>query len=269
MLAQPLLSCKYVFVDCLCPVAPRGYRRVATGRPTPGMARAPARMPPSAVTFSVAALSPMDPTPPPAKPIAVSPLLEAVRACTACAAHLPLGPRPVLQWHPAARLLVAAQAPGRRVHATGVPFDDASGARLRDWLGLAPEVFYDPTQVAILPMGFCYPGAAAQGDRPPRPECARLWRARLLQGLPQLGLTLVMGRHALAWHLPDAPNLTDAVRDWQRFGPHCMPLPHPSPTNNRWLARNRWFEAEVVPLLRARVAALLGSARPLPGSPAT
>ncbi len=186
-------------------------------------------------------------------------LLAQVRACDRCAAHLPLGPRPVLQAHEDARILIAGQAPGRKVHASGVPFDDASGERLRAWLGIAPEVFYDATRVAILPMGFCYPGTGRSGDLPPRPECAPAWRAALLSHLRRVELTLVIGRHALAWHLPGAA-LTAAVRDWRRHWPRLLALPHPSPRNNIWLGRNPWFAAEVLPALRERVAAAL--ARP-------
>lgn len=185
-------------------------------------------------------------------------LLEEVRACRLCAADLPSGPRPVLQWQPEARLLIAGQAPGRRVHASGVPFDDPSGERLRDWLGIDREVFYDPRQVAILPMGFCYPGTGPSGDLPPRPECAQTWRASLLQGLPQLRLRLLIGQYALAWHLPQAKgSLTQIVRDWQQYGPGLLPLPHPSPRNNRWLKQNPWFAEELLPVLRQRVAAAL------------
>lgn len=185
-------------------------------------------------------------------------LLAEVRACALCAEHLPLGPRPVLQLHPDARILVAAQAPGRKVHETGVPFNDASGERLRDWLGLARESFYDPRRVAIVPMGLCYPGKGDSGDLPPRPECAPRWRVRLLGTLTRLQLTLVIGRYAVAYHLPEERDgLTSAVRDWRSYWPAVVPLPHPSPTNNGWLARNRWFERELVPRLRARVAQVL------------
>lgn len=179
-------------------------------------------------------------------------LLEDVRACHHCT-DLPLGPRPVLQFHPQARLLIASQAPGLRAHASGIAFDDASGQRLRDWLGLSPAVFYDAQQVAILPMGFCYPGKAGSGDAPPRVECAPLWRQQLLHELTQLQLTLAIGRYAQAWHLPGGgDSLTECVRRWQDFGP-VIPLPHPSPLNNRWLAKNPWFEQEVLPALRLRV----------------
>ncbi|QAU32900.1 uracil-DNA glycosylase family protein [Janthinobacterium sp. 17J80-10] len=184
----------------------------------------------------------------------ISALLKDVRSCTLCAEHLPLGPRPVLQFDAAARILIAGQAPGRKVHETGVPFNDASGDRLRDWLGLAHAQFYDSKQVAILPMGFCYPGTGKSGDLPPRPECAPAWRASLLAQLKQLRLTLVLGQYALAYHLPaERGSLTDIVSRFQNNGANVIPLPHPSPRNNLWLARNPWFEKERVPALRQHV----------------
>ncbi|MCG3189006.1 MAG: hypothetical protein LKCHEGNO_01249 [Burkholderiaceae bacterium] len=187
-------------------------------------------------------------------------LLAEVRACDHCAAHLPLGPRPVLQLHPRARILVASQAPGRKVHETGVPFDDASGERLRAWLGVTREQFYDPTLFAIVPMGLCYPGTGASGDRPPRPECAPRWRQPLLHELGRLQLALVIGRYAADYHLPhERDGLTMAIRHWRRYWPSIVPLPHPSPANNRWLAANRWFERELVPRLQRRVAAVLAA----------
>lgn len=165
----------------------------------------------------------------------------------------------MLQIGASARILIAGQAPGRKVHESGIPFDDASGDRLRAWLGLSPEVFYDPAQVAILPMGFCFPGRGKAGDLPPRPECAPQWRAQLLSHLENLELTLVIGQYAQAYHLPGlADSVTETVSAWRRFWPHTVPLPHPSPRNNIWLRRNPWFEAELVPALRARVSALLG-----------
>lgn len=185
-------------------------------------------------------------------------LLAQVRGCELCTAELPMGPRPVLQLHPAARILVAAQAPGRKVHETGIPFNDASGERLRSWLGVTREQFYDPRLFAIVPMGLCYPGKGASGDLPPRPECAAHWRAPLLRLLRRLQLTLVIGQYAGAYHLPDERDgVTAAVRNWRRYWPAVVPLPHPSPTNNRWLARNRWFEQELVPHLRERVAQVI------------
>lgn len=153
---------------------------------------------------------------------------------------------------------MAGQAPGRRVHASGLPFDDPSGDRLRAWMGIDRETFYNPQQLAVVPMGFCYPGTGKSGDLPPRRECAATWRTPLLQGLKNLQLTLAIGQYALAWHLPDARgSLTDIVRNWRRHWPHVLPMPHPSPRNNRWLRLNPWFEAEVIPALQARVAELL------------
>ena len=187
-------------------------------------------------------------------------LLADVRACAHCAEHLPLGPRPVVQVHPQARILIAGQAPGRKVHETGVPFNDASGDRLRAWLGLSRDVFYDATKVALLPMGFCFPGTGQSGDLPPRPECAPMWRAALLAHLKNLQLTLVVGRYAQVHHLPgQGASLTEAVHDWQSGWPYTLALPHPSPRNNVWLKRNAWFEAELIPVLRARVSEALAN----------
>lgn len=191
-------------------------------------------------------------------PIPLPTLLDEVAACTRCADHLPHGPRPVVQVGPRARILIAGQAPGRRVHETGVPFDDPSGDRLRDWLGIERGTFYDPDVLAILPMGFCWPGTGASGDLPPRPECAPLWRERLLARLPAVELTLVIGRYAQQWHLDaGSTTVTDLVAAWRDHWPTVIPLPHPSPRNNRWLRRNRWFEEDVVPALRRRVRRLL------------
>ena len=188
-------------------------------------------------------------------------LIEDVRACTACAARLPLGPRPVLQVHPAARILIAGQAPGRKVHESGVPFDDASGDRLRQWMGVSRETFYDATRIAILPMGFCFPGTGRSGDLPPRPECAPLWRPRLLEQMPQVELTLVIGDYAQRWHLPGSGSnkVTDTVAQWRTHWPAVVPMPHPSPRNNIWLKINPWFAAEVVPAVQQRIAQVLAS----------
>jgi len=189
---------------------------------------------------------------------AIDPLLAEVRACTICAKSLPLGPRPILQVHPKARILIAGQAPGRKVHESGVPFADASGDRLRDWLGVTREVFYDPKHIAILPMGFCYPGTGKSGDLPPRPECAPAWRRELLDSLTALRLTLVIGQYAQEYHLAEAgDSVTDVVRQWKAHWPDVVPLPHPSPRNNIWLKKNPWFERELLPKLRRRVAAVL------------
>jgi uracil-DNA glycosylase len=188
-------------------------------------------------------------------------LLADVRACTLCAEHLPLGPRPVLQVHASARILVAGQAPGRKVHASGVPFDDASGERLRAWMGVTREQFYDAKQIAILPMGFCYPGTGRSGDLPPRPECAPAWRGALMAHLKRIQLVLVIGQYAQAWHLSGHDGtLTDAVLAWREHWPAALPLPHPSPRNNPWLKRHPWFETDVLPALRSRVADVLGAA---------
>ena len=186
-------------------------------------------------------------------------LLAAVRDCRACAKHLPLGPRPVLQLHSGARVLIVGQAPGRKVHASGVPFDDASGERLRAWMGIDKDTFYDAKRIAILPMGFCFTGTGTSGDLPPRPECAATWRKQLLACMPNIELTLIIGQYAQAWHLPQAgkATLTDTVLDWRSHWPAVLPLPHPSPRNNIWLKRNGWFTEGVVPQLQARVKALL------------
>ncbi len=193
-------------------------------------------------------------------------LLREVRACTLCRAQLPLGPKPVFQFHPRARILIAGQAPGRKVHECGVPFLDASGDRLRDWLGIDATVFYDPQRIALLPMGFCYPGTGESGDLAPRPECAATWRAKLLARLADVRLTLALGRYALAWHLgiSSRPTLTETVRAWREYWPRLVPLPHPSPRNNRWLKRNSWFERELLPELRGRVRELLDQAPDAP-----
>ena len=164
----------------------------------------------------------------------------------------------MLQVHADARILVAGQAPGRKVHELGMPFADASGERLRAWLGMTDEVFYDPKLVAILPMGFCFPGTGKAGDLPPRPECARAWREKLLGRLQKLRLTLVIGQYAQAYHLPQAgKSVTNVVAAWREYWPNVVPLPHPSPRNNLWLRRNPWFEQELVPQLRTQVAKVL------------
>lgn len=178
-------------------------------------------------------------------------LLDLVRQCRLCEKSLPLGPRPILQVDRRARILIAAQAPGLRVHESGVPFDDPSGVRLRDWLGVSSDVFYDASKIAILPMGFCYPGTGQSGDLPPRPECAATWRNQLLDELPQIVLTLVIGQYAQKWHLPQRhKNLTETVRAWQDYAPAVIPLPHPSPRNNIWLKKNPWFSESLLPALR-------------------
>ena len=188
-------------------------------------------------------------------------LLKQVRACTHCQAHLPFGPRPVLQLDPRAKILIVGQAPGSKVHATGIPFDDPSGDRLRQWMGVDKAVFYNPTKIAILPMGFCYPGKGKSGDLPPRPECAELWRKPLLSQLANIELTLIIGKYAIDYHLPQAngQTLTETVKDWKTYWPKLLPLPHPSPRNNIWLKKNQWFEKEIVASIGKKVQSLLSS----------
>lgn len=188
-------------------------------------------------------------------------LLCEVGGCTRCQEHLPLGPRPVLRAHRSAPILIVGQAPGRRVHETGIPWNDPSGVRLRQWLGVTPEHFYDPCRFAIIPMGFCYPGRDTRGgDLPPRPECAPLWHGRLLACLPNVALTILVGNYAQRYYLRDRAHktLTDTVGRWQEYGPDYVPTPHPSPRNLLWLRRNPRFEADVVPALKRRVRELLG-----------
>ncbi len=184
-------------------------------------------------------------------------LLASVTACTACEG-LPLGPRPILQWNPASPILIAGQAPGRRTHERGIPFDDPSGERLRAWLSVSSEVFYDPTRFAILPMAFCFPGAGKGGDLPPRTECASLWRNQLMHRLEKVRLTIILGRYAAQWHLGAGGGaLTAEVARWRETLPNVVVLPHPSPRNRNWLTQNPWFEAELLPDLRRRVRAVL------------
>ncbi|WP_339823070.1 uracil-DNA glycosylase family protein [uncultured Parasphingorhabdus sp.] len=184
-------------------------------------------------------------------------LLGEVRACTICSG-LPLGPKPLLQADSAAQILLVSQAPGSKTHEKGRPFDDISGKRLRDWLGVTEDQFYDPRLFAIIPMGFCFPGTGKGGDMPPRPECAPAWRKPLLQALPNIKLTLVLGQYAMNWHLGErkSKTLTETVERWQEFWPELLPLPHPSPRNIRWFKANPWFETDVIPVLRDRVREL-------------
>jgi uracil-DNA glycosylase len=188
-------------------------------------------------------------------------LVAEVRACRACAAHLPLGPRPVLRAEPSARLLIIGQAPGTRVHETGIPWNDASGDRLRDWLALDRATFYDAARIAIIPMGFCYPGRDARGgDNPPRPECAPLWHERLLAHLPALRLTLLVGRYAHGRYIAGARRLSlaETVCAWRDHTPDVVPLPHPSWRTTAWQRKHPWFDAELLPDLRQRVREVLG-----------
>lgn len=188
----------------------------------------------------------------------VSSILSAVRECKLCA-DLALGPKPILQLNPEARILIAGQAPGRKTHLKGVPFDDPSGDRLRDWMGIDRDVFYDESVIAILPMAFCYPGTGKNGDLPPPVQCAERWRAQLLSLLPNIEMTLVIGQYALDWHLGKRSRrtLTETVSQWQDYWPKTLPMPHPSPRNNRWLKNNPWFSQDVLPKLKKQVESFL------------
>lgn len=193
-------------------------------------------------------------------------LLREIRACRACEERLPHGPRPVLSATTSAKILIVGQAPGTRVHETGIPWNDPSGDRLREWMSVDANLFYDEQKVAILPMGFCYPGKGKSGDLPPLPLCAKLWRDKLHQHLPNVRLTLLIGQYAQRYYLtPKEPtkggagfsSVTDTVSCWQQYLPDFFPLPHPSPRNNIWLRKNPWFEAEVLPSLKNHVALAL------------
>lgn len=186
-------------------------------------------------------------------------VIASVKACDICKAHLPLGPRPVFQIHPDAKILVAAQAPGLAVHETGIPFNDPSGDRLRQWMGITRDTFYNANKIALLPMGFCFPGTGKSGDLPPRAECAPAWRKQLLAFMPSIELTLIIGQYAHKWHLRDTQKdtLTETVKNWHDYMPRQIVLPHPSPRNNIWLKKNAWFEIEVLPILKTCVAEIL------------
>ena len=201
----------------------------------------------------------MPPSSPNEVPEPLDALLTRIRACRHCADALPHEPRPFVQAAPDARLLIIGQAPGSKVHASGIGWDDASGDRLRDWLGLERERFYDPNLVAQMPSGFCYPGKGDGGDLPPRPECAPRWHAPLLERLPNLQLVLLVGRYAQVLYLPPAlrRSMTEAVQRWREIPPPYFPLPHPAWRSGMWMARHPWFEAEILPDLRARIAAIL------------
>ncbi|MCB2082238.1 MAG: uracil-DNA glycosylase family protein [Hyphomicrobiales bacterium] len=189
-------------------------------------------------------------------------LLQEVYTCTHCRDMLPFAPNPVLRAGEEARILIVGQAPGTKVHATGIPWNDASGNRLRVWLNMPPEQFYDTQQVAIIPMGFCYPGKGSSGDLPPRPECAPLWHPRLLATLPNIRLTLLIGHYAQAYYLGNTrkKTLKDTVAAWEKYQQQgFFPLVHPSPRNQRWLRNNPWFEKSVIPALRNTVQQALHS----------
>jgi|TARA_R110002072_G_scaffold122273_1_gene256762 uracil-DNA glycosylase len=181
------------------------------------------------------------------------------KQCTLCENHLIDGLHPVFQVGHTAKILIAGQAPGSKVHLSGIPFDDKSGERLRHWMGINKATFYNPDKIAILPMGFCYPGRGKSGDLPPRPECAPQWRQQFLDHMPNIQLTLVIGSYAQQWHIKDRlqKNLTETVRQWEIYWPTLLPLPHPSPRNNIWLKKNEWFERDVVPQMRERIKGLI------------
>lgn len=184
-------------------------------------------------------------------------LFSEIRSCTLCAAQLPLGPRPIIRGKASAKIVIIGQAPGTKVHASGVPWDDESGKRLRNWLGITPDVFYDESKFAIVPMGFCYPGKGKSGDLPPRPECAPLWHHQVLKLLPERKLTLLIGQYAQDAYLGEKrkENLTETVRNWREYiDSGYLPLVHPSPRNGIWLRKNSWFETEVVPHLRQKIS---------------
>jgi uracil-DNA glycosylase len=187
-------------------------------------------------------------------------LLQEIRQCRQCAAELPLGPRPVLRAGATARLMIVGQAPGTRVHETGIPWNDPSGERLRDWLQVDKEIFYDENRIAIVPMGFCYPGVDRNGgDKPPRPECAPHWHPLIAPYLPNVALTLLVGSYAQKYYLGKdrGKSMTETVRLWRNYQPQFLPLPHPSWRNTAWLKKNPWFADEVLPALRRRVHAML------------
>ena len=193
--------------------------------------------------------------------------LAAARACQLCAEALPHEPRPVVVADPQARILIIGQAPGRRVHESGIPWNDPSGDRLRKWLDVDRDTFYDRTKFAIVPMGFCFPGTGSGGDLPPRPECAPTWHEPILRELPNIQLTLLLSQYALKYYLKEraAKTVTETVKRWQEFAPVFLPLPHPSPRNQRWLRNNPWLEDPVVPELSRRVHTILGDSA-APGS---
>ncbi|WP_308991684.1 uracil-DNA glycosylase family protein [Mariniflexile litorale] len=186
-------------------------------------------------------------------------LLLNIRQCSICEKHLPLGPRPIVTAHPHAKIVIIGQAPGIKVHNTGIPWNDASGNRLRDWLNVTEEVFYDETKIAIIPMGFCYPGKGKTGDLPPRPECAPQWHKPLLEHLTNVELVILIGMYAQNYYLGKQAKktLTETVANFKDYLPKYLPLPHPSPRNRFWLTKNPWFEVEVLPELRSRVEKLL------------
>ena len=188
-------------------------------------------------------------------------LLHEIRNCSVCKEHLALGPRPIVAAHTESKIAIIGQAPGTKVHQTGIPWDDPSGKQLRKWLGVTEEQFYDGRLFALIPMGFCYPGKGKSGDLPPRPECAPLWHAPLFQAMPNLKLTILIGQYAQRYYLGDAmkANLTETVRNYKNYLPEYVVLPHPSPRNRFWLSQNPWFQTDVIPKLQGLVSNCLGT----------
>ncbi len=188
-------------------------------------------------------------------------LIKEVRACSVCKEYLPLGPRPILSLSTSCRVMIIGQAPGTKVHGSGIPWDDASGERLRVWMGIDRGVFYDSSLIGIMPMGFCYPGKGKGGDMPPRPECAPLWHSKLLDHCPNVRLTLLIGQYSQSYYLKDRRKgtLTETVKAYDEYMPDFIPLVHPSPRNQIWLKKNPWFEKRLVPILRKRIKGALKS----------
>ena len=186
-------------------------------------------------------------------------LLNNIKTCTLCKEHLPLGPRPVLAAHPNSKIVIVGQAPGTKVHASGIPWNDASGKQLRSWMQVSDADFYDETKFSIIPMGFCYPGKGTSGDLPPRSECAPQWHGLLFEQLPNVVLVILIGMYAQNYYLKDKAKktLTETVKNYKAYLPKFLPIPHPSPRNRFWLTKNPWFEAEVVPELRSKINALM------------
>ena len=186
-------------------------------------------------------------------------LLLNIKQCTICEKHLPLGPRPIVVAHPDAKIVIIGQAPGIKVHKTGIPWNDPSGNQLRNWLGVTEEEFYDATKFAIMPMGFCYPGKGKTGDLPPRPECAPQWHKPLLEHLPNVELIILIGMYAQNYYLGKQAKktLTETVANFKEYLPRYLPLPHPSPRNRFWLTKNPWFEDEVMPILKQKITSIL------------
>ena len=194
----------------------------------------------------------------PSNQIPLTSLLDDIRQCSLCESDLPLGPNPVIRASETAQIMIIGQAPGTKVHESGIPWDDASGKRLRQWLNIDPDIFYDESRIAIMPMGLCYPGKGKSGDLPPRPECAPQWHDQVWHHLPDIKLTLLIGQYAQKYYLQDDyKTLTERVRNWKSCRQGFIPLPHPSPRNQIWLRKNPWFEEDLVPYIASQVHALI------------